>query len=197
MKQASKVAGVSEIVPPDEFRTALESLRDSQVDGALEVKEIPAPNRIAPWSAAVSIKSWATANDDRPLGSSTLVVLCDPHQRDAWGGTLRLIGHARIQIDPDQSTDPLLSEVVWQTLADCLDSAGASFHRMVGTVTRELSETFGGLDLRGSALNVDLRCSWSPATPYIGEHLEGWSDALRQNAGIAPSKVTLIGSSNA
>ena len=135
-------------------------------------------------------------SEGRPLGTSSFVLLCDPDQESNWGGPLRLVGHARLQIDVDQSTDPLLGEAVWQTVGDSLDQAGAGFDHMVGTVTREISETFGGLELRGSSLTADLRCSWTPRSEYIGEQLEGWAEALRQNAGVEPAAVVPIGKVN-
>lgn len=180
---------------PEVFLTALYSLREARLDSSLAVSEVAAPRSLAPWSAAVSVSTLEHLSG-RPLGTSSFVLLCDPEQTDNWDSPLRLVGHARLQIDADQSTDPLLGEAIWQTVGDCLDQAGAGFSHMVGTVTRELSETFGGLELRGSSLAADLRCSWTPNSEYIGEQLEGWAEALRQNAGVEPAAVVSMGKIN-
>ena len=184
---------MSQSSPPKEFLEALRSLRDIEIHPSLVVVEVPSPIRLAPWSAAVEIATMETEGD-RPLGTATLVVLYDPDQKESWGGPLRLVGYSQVQIDAEQSTDPLLGEAIWNTVIDGLEASGAGFSRLVGTVTRELSETFGGLQLMGSALKAELRCSWSPSTKYIGEHLQGWADALRQTCGIEPATVAAIGS---
>ena len=86
------------------------------------------------------------------------------------------------------AVDPMLSEGVWGWMLDCLDGSGAGFHDITGTVTREMSEAFGGLELRGSSLFVEVRASWTPNSEYLGEHLFGWADAMRKTAGIIPTR---------
>ena len=174
---------------------ALASLRELAVDPALVVREIRAPRNLAPFVAAVEVTAF-----DRPgsfggaqIGTATFVILFDPEQAPNWGGPFRLVGHAVMQIDSDQSTDPLLAQAVWHTLVDSLDAAGAQYSRLVGSVTVEITETFGDLKLRGPALSADLRCSWSPDTFRLTEQLEGWADALRQNLGLEPTGVVSIG----
>lgn len=186
---------MNEIGPPEPFVDALLSLRRASVDPSLSIYEAPAPARLSPYAAAVQVDA-GLADVEHPIGSSTLVVLYDPDEQENWGGPFRLVGHARIQIDADQSTDPLLGEAIWQTLVDSFDEAGAGFDRLVGSVTREITETFGGLDLMGSVLNADLRCSWSPVSEELAEHLTAWSEALRQNCGLEPSGVTSFGTIN-
>lgn len=184
---------VSDSRPPQEFVSALMSLRHVASDPSLSVSETAAPARLAPYAAAIQVVA-SGPTEDPPAGTGTLVVLYDPAQTEVWGAPFRLVGHARMQIDSEQSTDPLLGEAIWHTLADSLDAAGAGFSRMVGSVTREVTETFGGLELQGSALNAELRCSWTPNGSDLGEHLEGWMDALRQNCGLEPSGIVPLGS---
>ncbi len=179
--------------PPAEFVSALMSFRTVKLDGSVTAQEVPAPSRIAPWTAAIEVAA-TDGLGKHQLGKATLVVMYDPEQEDLWDGPFRLVGQARMQIDAEQSIDPVLGEAIWHTLADSLDEAGAGYGRLVGTVTRELSETFGGLELQGSALNAELRCSWSPVSSDLGEHLLGWSEALRQNCGIESAAVTRFSS---
>lgn len=171
---------------------ALRSLRDSEVDPTLRFREVPAPSHLAPWAAAVEVET-AEEFGEQPLGRATMVILYDPTQEDVWGGSIRLVGQARMSIDDDQATDPLLGEVIWATLIHCLDEAGAEALACVGTVTREISQTFGGLELKGSQLNADLRCSWTASSSDLSADFQGWSEALRQNCGAMPHGVTRIG----
>lgn len=186
---------MSEVHPPQQFVDALLSLRGATAHPSLTVSEAPAPTRLSPFAAAVQVDAWSS-DPEHPVGTSTLVILYDPAQQENWGGPFRLVGHARVQIDADQSTDPLLGEAIWHTLAQNLDEAGAGFERLVGSVTREITETFGGLDLQASALNADLRCSWSPVSEDLGEHLSGWNESLRQNCGLEPGGISPLGVRN-
>ena len=173
-------------VPPA-FISALTSLRDAQIDAGLTVREVPAPDHLAPWAAAVEV---ATGESASATGRGTLVILFDLDQEDIWGAPMRLVGHARMRIDSHQSADPLLGEVIWSTLQESLREAGAEPLACVGTVTREISETFGGLELQGGALHADLRCSWTAAEETLTADLEGWAEALRRNCGLMPQGVT-------
>ena len=123
----------------------------------------------------------------QPLGNGRLVVLHDPDGQVGWNSTFRLVAQLRAQIDPEMGADPLLAEALWGWTQDCLDDAGAGYHDLTGTVTRELSEAFGGLVLRGSNLFVEIRASWSPNTQFIGEHMVGWAALIRRTAGVVPS----------
>lgn len=175
--------------PPEEFVDALLSLRPAQMDPTLRFRETSAPTGLAPWSAAVEV---VVEDEGVTAGRSVLVILYNPENYDLWGSAFRLVGYARMEIDEDQSVDPLLGEVIWQTLMDSLPTEGGAPLAFTGTVTRELSETFGGLDLEHAALVAELRCSWSPATTDLKKHLEGWGEALRLNSGVSPHNVNNI-----
>ncbi len=165
--------------------TALLSLRETPRNPEIELAEVPSPRRMAPWTAALALRT-SREDHDQPLATGRLVVLHDPDEQIGWNGTFRLVAQLRAQIDTEMGGDPLLGEAVWSWAHDCLNRAGAGYHDMTGTITRELSESFGGLQLRGATLHVELRASWTPATPYLGEHLRAWSDLLCRTSGIAP-----------
>lgn len=173
---------------PEEFERALLSLRQIDRLAHILLEEIPSPRRLAPYTAALSM--WTTDEDEtgQPLSSGHMVVLHDPVGQIGWNGTFRLVCQLRTQIDSDMIADPLLAEGVWGWTIDCLDGAGAGFHDITGTVTREMSEAFGDLELRGSSLFVDVRASWTPNSEYLGEHLSGWADVMRRTAGIVPTR---------
>lgn len=169
-------------LPPD-FVTALLSLRDSTGHLDIELEEVPPPRALAPYSAALVMRT-RREEYGQSLATGRFVVLHDPAEQVGWNGVFRIVAQLRSHIDPEMSTDPLLSEALWMWGIECLDRAGASLNHMTGTVTREVSESFGGLELKGSALNVEVRASWTPKTPYLGEHLAGWADYMCRVAGV-------------
>ena len=161
------------------------SLRQAHRPRTLLFSEAPAPTTLAPWAAMLDIET-ATQDHNQPLAHGRFVVLYDPHSQMGWNGTFRLVVRMRAQVDHDMASDPLLGEAVWDWAQDCLEQAGAGFHGITGTVTREISESFGSLSLKGSRLNVELRASWSPNSPYLSEHLNAFGLLLCRTAGIMP-----------
>lgn len=174
--------GATRTHPPQEFIDALLSLRDVNAHQDIELEEVPAPRKIAPYAAA--LRAFTIAEDDEiPIATGRFVVLYDPDEQPGWNSRFRIIIHVRSQMDAEMGTDPLLGEVVWSWAHDALDDAGANARDMNGTVTRELSETFGGLTLDRSDVEIEMRASWSPATNDLGPHLEVWLNLIAQTAG--------------
>lgn len=177
------LAVVDEQAPPKAFVTALLSLRDGANHPHIEYEEVPPPRRLAPFTAALAMRTFQE-DFDQPLATGRFVVLHDPDGQAGWNGAFRLVAQLRSQIDADMGNDPLLSEALWAWAHDCLIDQGASFHDLTGTVTRELSQSFGGLILRGSTLNVELRASWTPSDEYLSDHLSAWSELMCRTCGI-------------
>lgn len=148
----------------------------------LTLEEVPPPKKIAPYAAALRAFTVEQV-DDYPIATGRFVILFDPAGQAGWNGEFRIIIHVRSQMDPELGTDPLLGEVVWSWTHDALDEAGANARDMNGTVTRELSETFGGLRLARSETEIEMRASWSPATSDLAPHLEAWQSLIARCAG--------------
>ena len=167
---------------PERFEQALLSLRHAPRARGLILDEVPAPRRIAPYAAALTAETTLTL-DGAPE---------DPAGQDAWDGDFRLVVMARARLDDEVGTDPLLGSAVWSWLADALDSAGAGHRALVGTVTRVLSETFGGLELTDACAHAEIRASWSPTTPDLGPHLQAWYELIHLAAGHEPELATSL-----
>ncbi|QOR48542.1 DUF3000 domain-containing protein [Trueperella pecoris] len=174
--------------PPAEFVTALESLKGQHFRPELHIGQIPGPTRIAPWAVALQAEVNDSPDNDPDYlrGSAKFVVLHDPEGQPAWNGTFRVVIHAQAAMDAEMGDDPLLGEVAWTWLIDALDGAGASYHSLNGTVTRVFNETFGGLHINSSRVELELRASWTPQTPYLTEHLHAWADFAASMAGLGP-----------
>jgi len=172
-------------IPPD-FEDALLSLRGRPQRPEVHLEEVPAPTRIAPFALALTGEVNPTTDPETMLGNGRFVVLHDPEGQSAWNGTFRIIVMARATLEDEMGADPLLGEVGWAWLTDALESAGAGYHSLSGTVTRVLSESFGGLSLRGRTVEIELRASWTPNTTDLGPHLDAWIELAASAAGLEP-----------
>ena len=104
---ARAVAANTDATPaPDAFRRAVAGLLSAAWRPELLVEEIPAPQRIAPFSAAITADVLVGGEE---VGSGRLVLLHDPAGNAAWQGTFRCVTFARADVDPEMVTDPLLA----------------------------------------------------------------------------------------
>ncbi|MGO1173678.1 MAG: DUF3000 domain-containing protein [Actinomycetaceae bacterium] len=182
------MSGTGTAIPAD-FERALLSLREPRLRREVHLEEVPAPARLAPFTAALTAEVTASPADLDPdafLGHGRFVVLHDPDGQPAWGGTFRVVVLARAHLDEEMGADPLLGEVAWTWLLDALHSHGAGYRRLSGSVTRVLSESFGGLELVSGEVEVELRASWTPNTPELGPHLAAWAELAATAAGLEP-----------
>ncbi len=132
---------------PEPFRLAVAALLATTVRAEARVEPIRAPQRLAPWTYALSTD--IIAADGEELATGRLVLLYDPDGAEAWDGELRLVVFASAEVEPDIATDPLLPEVAWNWLTSSLQDRGADHLAAGGTVTQTTSTRFG--DVHGPA----------------------------------------------
>ncbi len=168
--------------PPEEFRRALEQFRAARLRPEILCEEMPAPQRIAPFSAALSADLTVAGED---VGSGRIVLLYDPAGNEAWQGRFRCVAYVRADIDPEMVTDPVLGGVGWSWLVDSLQGQSAEFLAPSGTVTRVTSESFGGMDGEPSSAEIEVRASWSPLGS-MANHVAAWGDLMCAAAGLPP-----------
>lgn len=168
--------------PPQEFREALDQFRAATLRPEVFSEEMPAPQRIAPFAAALSADVTVGGEE---VGGGRLVLLYDPSGNDAWEGRLRCVAYARADVDPEMVTDPLVGGVAWTWLTEALAAHGAEFLVPSGTVTTVASESFGGMEDEPARAEIELRASWSPLGS-LTDHVEGWGDLLCMAAGLPP-----------
>jgi len=152
----------------------------------LRLEEVPPPTRIAPYALALTGEVNPTGDPDDFLGSGRFVVLYDPEGQEAWNGNFRVIVMARARLEDELGADAMLGEVGWSWLTDALTAEEAGYHSLSGTVTRVLSETFGGLELRGGEVEIEIRASWTPTSNDLAPHLRAWALLTCQAAGLPP-----------
>lgn len=180
------VTKTGESDPPPDFLRALESIGRRRKRPEISLHEVTAPARIAPYALALTgeVAGQDPSGEDRASGR--FIVLHDPAGQEAWHGTFRVVTLVRSTLDPEIATDPLLAEVAWTWLQDALAQAGVDPIAEGGTVTRVLSESFGALSGQASAVELEIRASWTPTSTDLGAHLDAWSTLLCTAAGLPP-----------
>lgn len=188
---------------PVDFATALADLRRQALRAEVRLTEIPAPRRVAPFSVALAgdvLPGGPPARPDRddadhdhteePLATGRFVVLHDPAGQEAWHGTFRVVTLVRATLEPEMAADPLLADVAWSWVGECLESAGLAPGTDTtadgGTVTRVLSQSYGALDGTPNAVDLEIRASWTPLDTQLGTHLRAWAALLTMAAGVPP-----------
>jgi hypothetical protein len=161
---------------------------------------MPAPGHLAPFSVALAADVTPTNHGiDSILGTGRFVLLYDPSEPEAWGGSFRVVCFAQAPLETDIGVDPFLADVAWSWLIDALDIRGAKYSAASGTATKILSSGFGELADQGDGAQIELRASWTPDGEEIGSHVEGWGELLCMLAGLPPAVegVSLLSSRRA
>ncbi len=179
--------------PPDIFRAAVESLSATAVRAEVRVEPLRAPQKLAPYSYAVSAE--VVDSEGLDLASGRLVLLHDPDGHEAWDGVLRLVGYASAELDEQMGVDPMLPSVGWSWLTGALDERGAAYRAAGGTVTQTTSTRFGDLVGPRTTVAMELRASWTADTAVLAPHLRAFVDLLCTAAGLPPEGVTILSSS--
>jgi Protein of unknown function (DUF3000) len=177
---------------PAAFRRAVKELSTANWRPELLVEEMPAPQRIAPFAAAITADVVVTGEE---VGSGRLVLLHDPAGNAAWRGTFRCVTYARAAVDPEMVTDPLLARVGWSWLLEALDNHAATYVEPSGTVTSVLSESFGGMAEENPQAEVEVRASWTPVLndgAGLTAHLQAWAELLCTTAGLPPLPAGVV-----
>ena len=182
---------------PEPFRAAVERLRQALTAhgrAGLELEEVPAPKRLAPYAVAVSAE---VGRGDEQVASGRFVVLHDPTGQDGWRGDTRVVAFVSADVEAEMAADPALAQVGWSWLTDSLRDREAPHTAAGGTVTRTVSCRFGQLEDAEEASEVEVRASWTPlpdgdGTMDLGVHLLAWCDLLCATAGLPPPGVLAL-----
>lgn len=180
----------ADLARPEIFRAAVASLTSSQVRSEVSVEPLRPPQRLAPYSYAVSADVRDSSGDE--LATGRLVLLYDPDGVEAWEGVLRLVAFASAELDEQMGTDEMLPAVGWSWLVDALDERGAAYRAAGGTVTQTTSTRFGDVAGPQTAIALEIRASWTADTAAMGPHLAAFVDMLCIAAGLPPEGVTML-----
>jgi len=176
--------------PPETFRLAVDSLTATPVRREVRVEPLRPPQRLAPYSYAVSAE--IIDSEGRDLATGRLVLLHDPDGHEAWDCVLRLVAYASADLDDEMGVDPMLPAVGWSWLTDALADRDAPFRAAGGTVTQTTSTRFGDIHGPRTTVSIELRASWTADTPDLAPHLLAFVDLLCTAAGLPPEGVTAL-----
>lgn len=172
---------------PTQFAVAVEQVRNAILRPEVVVDEMPAPQRIAPYSFAIS--GDVMVGEDE-LATGRFILLHDPAGNDAWGGTFRCVTFARADIEADMAADPVLPSVGWSWLTEALELYGSAYTAASGSVTVVRSVGFGEMEGDGADAQIEVRASWTPldlsATVSAAGHATAWSHLLGAISGLPP-----------
>ncbi len=166
---------------------AAESARDAvaEVRDDVEFEDWPAPKRLAPHAFALAATAY---RDGVEAGSARLMLLHDPAGQDGWTGAFRVVVQVHAEVEEEMAADPLLGEVGWSWLTDALDLHAPGYRAPSGTVTRVITEGYGGKEGDPPATAFELRASWCPADDALADEIGGavlaWSDVIAAAAGL-------------
>jgi DUF3000 family protein len=177
---------------PSIFRQAVESLTATRVRSEVRMQPLRPPQRLAPWSYALSADVVSPGGLD--LATGRLVLLHDPDGHEAWDGVLRLVAFASAELDEQMGVDVMLPTVGWSWLTDALDERHAAYRAAGGTVTQTTSTRFGDLAGPNTTVGLELRASWTADNPDMSAHLLAFADLLCTAAGLPPEGVTVLSS---
>jgi hypothetical protein len=178
------------VPPPQIFQRAVENLTNARVRPEVRVEPLRPPQRLAPFSYAVSAEIIDV--DGKDLATGRLVLLHDPDGHEAWDGVLRLVAYASAELDDEMGVDPMLPAVGWSWLTDSLDERAAAYRAAGGTVTQTTSTRFGDLHGPRTAVSIELRASWTADSADLAPHLLAFVDLLCTAAGLPPEGVTAL-----
>jgi len=174
---------------PELFREAVAALADLQPRPEMALETVRPPQRLAPWSYALSCE---TAGPVDVPATGRLVLLHDPEGPEAWHGVLRIVVYVRAELDRELASDPFLPTVGWSWLTDALENPGASYKALGGTVTETSSARFGEIAGPPRTDDLELRASWTPTDAHLKPHGEAFLQLMSSVAGLPPVGVTLF-----
>lgn len=176
-------------VTPETFTRAVAGLRPVPPRPEISLDEVPAPQRLAPYAFALG---GTVLRHGEEVATGRLILLFDPACPEPWEGPLRLVTYVTAELEPELAADALLPAVGWSWLVDALETQGASYTAIGGTVTQTLSTRFGELAGPPATADMEIRASWTPLDDDLRVHLLGWCELLASTAGLPPPGVTAL-----
>lgn len=169
-----------------DFSHATAGLASVRLRPEVRLTEVPAPGRIAPYSVALSADVIHADDPEEELATGRFVLLHDPDCPEPWHGAWRVVTFARAKLEPEVASDPMLGDVGWSWLTDSLEACETAYTAEAGTVTRVVSDGYGGLADGGTSVEMEVRASWTPTDLDLPAHLQAWGALLCTIAGLPP-----------
>ena len=164
-----------------DFEKIASAIRKVKARNEINLTEVPAPQKLAPFAMALS------ADVAEVTATGRFVLLHDPNGQEGWNGQFRCVTFIRSAIDAEMAADPVLCDLGWSYLLDSLDKHGAKFTSPSGTVTKVSSASFGTLKGQVESNELEIRASWTPEDPEkLINHVEAWLETIEIACGLMP-----------
>jgi Protein of unknown function (DUF3000) len=175
----------------EQFKKAISLLANFKVRSEITLEEIPAPQRLAKFSYALSadVSNGLLGDNEAELANGRFVVLHEPGGQDSWEGEFRCVTFLNADLDNDEADDPTLPEHGWKWLLKALDENGCKYTAPSGTVTRAISKSFGKLSTDTDGGEIEIRASWTALITKpeeLTEHLQAWCNLLAEISYLQP-----------
>jgi len=180
----------SDDAPPPVFTAAVAALAAVRTRPEITLTPVRAPQRLAPWTYALAGE--LVGQDDLPAATGRLVLLHDPDGHEMWDGVLRLVSYVRAELDGGLAGDPMLPEVGWSWLTEALETTGARYTALGGTVTQTSSARFGDIAGPAQTHDVELRASWTALDTDLVPHGDAFCQLLATAAGLPPEGIAAL-----
>lgn len=176
-------------VVPEVFQQAVAALTSPDPRPEIEVGEVDAPRRLAPWTHALAAEANGPAGE---LATARLILLHDPNGQENWDGVWRLVVYLQVELDPELAADPMLPAVGWSWLTEALQKSGAPYTALGGTVTLTSSARFGDIAGPERSHDLEMRGSWTPLDAHLEPHSMAFHDLMASAAGLPPVGVSIL-----
>jgi len=182
----------SKAADTDQFHAFVDAMKSFTPRREIQIEEIPAPQRLAPFAYAISADlsdPHATSPDGEitDIATGRFVLLHDPAGQETWEGNFRCVTFVRSALETEMESDPLLPDVGWSWFIDALNNSGARYIAPSGTVTRVMSASYGQLSSSEESSEIEIRASWTPVNPEeLMKHAGAWLELMSSAAGLAP-----------
>lgn len=169
------------------FEEIIAEIRAITPRNEIILEEVPAPQKLAPFSFALTADVELSPDSDEDIATGRFVLLHDPAGQEGWTGKYRCVTFVRAAIDKEMANDPLLIDLGWSWFLESLRKYHCGFIAPSGTVTRVASASFGTLVNRENDSEVEVRASWTPTDGNtLSAHVRAWIDLLEIASGMPP-----------
>ena len=191
LREAGSAADCRDDNTPEQFNRAVEAMHGANLREEITLGTIRPPQRLAPYSHAVGLEVAQPVPEDLSLpvhsdgdAFGRLILLHDPAADEAWDGQMRMVAYIQADVDHVMAEDQLMPEVAWDWLKEALETNGAGFTNLGGTVTATSSMRFGEIGGPPRAYQLELRASWTATGLDLDHHVEAFAEVLAHAAGL-------------
>lgn len=172
---------------PPEFAAAITAVRAVPSGPHLALREIPAPQGLAPHAFALTADVDPDMNIAGP-GTGRLVLLYDEQPPATWGGRFRIVAFGQAPIETTVGDNREFADLAWVWLRESLEAHATEYTALSATVTRTYSTGYGLLDEHEDGAEIELRASWTPTDGNLAAHVLAWGEMMLRMSGHPPSR---------